>query len=698
MKPTKLTSEEKRVAEWNRRCVAAYAEWKESVADLNEYSAAGYADSPRAIIGCFLESAKAGNALHAEDVWPDVLASDWGENFSFSFDVGFVFISDHRGISYQTIGAGWLCDLFTVRGIGHDPRTGRETLVITSIDSTKRTRTLHIPRGLLAGNDAALASFCADNGFNISGEKKARRIVQSLMMAFRGPRLDIREETGWVPNTASFVMPSGKIIGENRRVIFASEKVGVTNTVSMRGDYDSWKELVEKTVPGNSRLELALCAGLYSPLIPFVGDPRCVIFNIHGETSQGKTTAGYVFGSVWGGDVKRDLRYAHSWHQTTNALNSLAAAYSGIGLSLDELQHCPNPDIAYLFSEGEEKGRLNADSRQKGRRTWSCIAWSTGEKRLDDIVAENIKTRDAGVQSGREARFFDIPVKGTGSIKGIVEDLNKFKTTEALVTEIADGTRNNYGHAGPAFVQSLADFLLDNGEEELKAKVASATAKVLKAFDLEATANPLVKRVARAFAQVGAAGILAAEFEVISNDPEELIDGVVKCFTDWLAGRGSQHFTHGEIKSVAALRDFIQSKKHLFLRPDTRDVDFKGQEIAGYVKKIDGKECYLLTNKSWESVQRIAKATNLASSLEQHGLLVKAPSGRKQVQVRVKNANGTDTNERFYAVSSDIFSVNDLGDVAHDEEALADDGDGDDFAVKTTKTGRTLSVILAPLN
>jgi putative DNA primase/helicase len=569
------------------------------------------------------------------------------------------------------VGGRWACDLFTVFGFGIDPRTGGETLVLKTLDSMGVVRTITLPRGVIAGNDAPFASYCADRGFRVSTEKIARRDLQALLGALKGPRITLTEKTGWVRDTTSFVMPSGKVIGDtSRRVIFTADKSETANAVSMSGDYDTCKRIISKTTSGNSRLELALCAGLCSPLMPYTSDPRCVTFSIYGESSLGKTTSGFVFGSVWG-----DARYARSWKASESALMAHASEHSGLGLSLDEIQHCPTPDVAYTLSEGEEKARLTSDSKQRLRRKWQCLIWSTGEKRLDDIVAENWKTKDSGTQSGREARFFDIPVTASGSIRGIVESLNGFVKSEALVEAVSDLAREHYGHAGPEFVQKIAHFVKEHGKETLKSKVATAANNILEAFNLSDEANPLVKRVAKSFAQVGAAGVIAAEFGVIDNKPDDLVDGVVKCFNDWLAVRGSQFFTQADIKPIVALRDFIQERKHQFLNPDRSD-HYNGQGVVGYSKVIGGRPCYLLTNKSWDAAQKLGKCSDLAKSLDERGLLVKPKDGKRKVQIRVNGGSGGSVQDRFYAVSTDILHVDEFGtlqtDRADDEDAFGD--------------------------
>jgi len=372
---------------------------------------------------------------------------------------------------------------------------------------------------------------------------------------------------------------------------------------------------------------------------------------------------------------------------------ALAGAYSGIGLSLDEIQHCPDPDIAYTFSDGEERGRLSSDAKQKTRRSWQCIAWSTGEKKLEELVGENLKTRAFGVQSGREARFYDIPVSGTGSYKGAVESLNGFDTPEGLINAINRGTRQNYGFAGPEFVEKLIGYAEEHGEAALTSKINLTSDRVLAALDLAPDAHPVVRRVARAFAEVGAAGVLASEFGVIPNNADDLIDGIVKCFTDWLTERGSVQFTQAEIKPIIAIRDFISSNKLKFIDL-SQPPEQKFGEVVGYTKMIDGEACYLFNNTSWEAVRRIGKRSNLAENLKERGLLVTKSGNSLKVQVRFKDLNGSEQRERFYAVSSRILLVDDFGQYVPPDTTDEDDELSNDHYLKAKRAGqRSVQVI-----
>ena len=137
-------------------------------------------------------------------------------------------------------------------------------------------------------------------------------------------------------------MPNGKVIGaeDDMRVFFRPTKSGGA-LIGKAGTSDEWRKSVATLVPGNSRLELALATAFTGPLLRFAPDVQPTIVNLFGETSRGKSVAGFLCGSVWGGDQNRRLKFSQSWEQTHNSLMVTASAHTHMVLVLDEMHMCP---------------------------------------------------------------------------------------------------------------------------------------------------------------------------------------------------------------------------------------------------------------------------------------------------------------------------------------------------------------------
>ena len=552
----------------------------------------------------------------------------------------------------------WLCDLFTVTGTGDDPISGERVLILKSLDASGRVHDLEIPLSVIAKGDTALTSFCVSRGFNVSPQKTSRQALQYILSWLRGPSISISERTGWLRDSLAFVLPCGQVLGAARDTVHFNARRALDSHVGTLGNLETWKSSVASLVPGNSRLELALGAAFVSPMMRFYPQVRPTIINVHGESSRGKSTAGYLFGSVWGGNPETENNFALSWRQTANHLPATFAQYSGIGLALDEMSQCPNPqDIAYVFSEGVEKARLTADIESRHRRKWRCIAWSTGEQRLEELI-EDAARKGTDVQSGREARCIDVPIESPRAIKGVVESLNGFGTPRDLVVAVDTLAKTHYGHAGPLFVSKLIEQIGRVTEDVFKADIAESCEAFIASLKLPEDTDPLVYRVARVFALAAVAGSLAIEFGVVPLDPARLRRGVSECFTNWIATRGSATKTAAQSKGLVALRDFISSNRARFHPLSVTDHPSIG-EIIGYETRIKGETYYLLTAGSWKAVVKNAKRGELGKQLVALGLLYTNEKGH-QTKHRI-GGNSNNVEERFYAISSAISRVADDG-------------------------------------
>ena len=314
-----------------------------------------------------------------------------------------------------------------------------------------------------------------------------------------------------------------------------------------------------------------------------------------------------------GGNSERPaLKFAHPWKQTANNAVALCAAHSGMGLVFDELKLCPNPgEIAYAVSLGEEKGRQNSDLQMREARRWRLIAFSTGEKTLDEAIEEH--ERRESTSSGTGVRCIDIP--GVVSEYGVVETLNGMPKSGDLIHAIDLLTNSHYGHAGPAFVAGLINYVwkLDEDEraaiEKFKSKISNAIKSFIASLELPDDVDPTVLRVARVFGLFAAAGFLACRTDVFPFDRDDVEVGIRKCFHDWLAARGSVTRSTAQRQGILTLRDFLSSNPNSFADLDSiphntlhDDNVNRTKNFAGYRRTIGGRAFYLITSEAWKRI------------------------------------------------------------------------------------------------
>jgi hypothetical protein len=602
-----------------------------------------------------------------------------------------------------------VCDFFTVGGTSGCPRTKEETRTIHFIGRNGRPRTLILRCSDVALGGKMMAAKCASGGFTVATCDAGRRQLQNMLTAIHGPTIRPVTKLGWVSGTNAFALPPDRFIGAAGSDRFALNVDSANGAkVAQSGSFDRWKSWTARFVPGNSRLALALAMSFASPLMRFAPGSRPALLNCFGETSQGKSIAGFVFGSTWGGPGPDDdpLGFSQSWKQTSNSMAGVASAHSGVGVVFDELQLAADPaSLAYDFSQGVEKGRLNADSTQKTPRRWSLYGWSSGERTLTEAV--EARGKDDGVSSGREARCIDLSASREGS-NGIVEQLHGMADSYAFVVNLEALTRADYGHAGPAFIEAIQAYVAEFGERALIDKVQTMRAEFRERLSLPRNANNLVSRGADNFSMWCAAGELAAEFGAIDVSVADIRAGVEQCLADWLKARGSVTKTSAQRAGLTKLHSDVVSDISTAVRvrdQSDKDMDEKvvvlpGEGVSDYVSrkglyvgKFRKTDVIFLTEAYVSASTGKAKRADVMKQLDAADLLVRDKT-RLTVRVYVPTPAGQ-VRVPLYAVKQAFLSLGADGKLADDKVAPGEkDRWGDVASVNHDEAPERVSVKL----
>ena len=119
-----------------------------------------------------------------------------------------------------------------------------------------------------------------------------------------------------------------------------------------------WQEGVARYAVMNSRFALFLSAFAGS-LLEVIAEPSGG-FHLHGKAESGKSTAGFVAGSV-AGKGSRDGN-VHQWRITGNGLEGIARLYNDGCLVMDEISQSNSQeagDSIYMFADGQGKQRAD---------------------------------------------------------------------------------------------------------------------------------------------------------------------------------------------------------------------------------------------------------------------------------------------------------------------------------------------------
>lgn len=628
--------------------------------------APGFQPTVEAMEAVFVERAgdDAESSMGTEKFFGDALTDKLSADFLFC-------MIDGRGQVISTFESAqsisdrgyYVCPLFTVVGDALDPNTGHECLAIQFRDRYKRRCDLLIPRALIAEGGTKLAAFLAANSFDVPTGKKLRERVQTLLHMLHGPRVVIARRTGWHGDV--FVLPK-RIIGDPGTARIVTD---LSDSLKMgtRGTDAGWQSGVAGRCQNNSRLLLSLSLPFASSLLRFAPSITPTMVHFFGPSSIGKSTAGLVAGSVWGGSEDNGLGYSESWNGTLNAQMAKAALRSHTLLVLDEMRAGENvAKMAYAVSSGQSRGRLDKSANLRSEEKFSVFSLSTGEVTFEEM--ERLGNQRAQTFDGAEMRLPSIPADA-GVGLGIFEDVHGAEKGRKVVgngaaefaNRIQEAARENYGWAGPLFVERLLDHMSSMDDDRgFPSRLGSSIDRFVASLQLDAAADDAVKRLARTFGLIAAAGELASDFEVVPIPADEMAAGVRKCFNDWLASRGGAR-SKTAATALVALRDCISKNMGKFVLV----ADAAGTQpgtVYGY--RQPGNErtrgIFYVLPGAWKEILATAPRAKLGEELDKLGLLIRqksATGNTDQVVKQFKNAPGV----RAYAVSERILEVGDDG-------------------------------------
>ena len=247
------------------------------------------------------------------------------------------------------------------------------------------------------------------------------------------------------------VLPDGTISADGSEDVVYQPINDTSHNWTTSGTHEEWREHVGMLASGNTRLVLAISAGFTGSLLQLVGAESGGL-HLYGSSSEGKTTALIIGGSVCGGGGK--LGFAQSWRSTGNALEAIAEAHNDGTLFLDELAQVDAreaAEIAYLLSNGEGKARMNRSAGTRTRMRWRIMFVSSGEMTL----AEHAASAGVRTRGGAEVRLLNIRADA-GKGFGLFEELHGSKSADVFANRLQEAARRYFGAPLRAFIARTA--------------------------------------------------------------------------------------------------------------------------------------------------------------------------------------------------------------------------------------------------
>ncbi len=512
---------------------------------------------------------------YAADRLKEIAPSDGGAGPRF-LSYGY-YVSGENGVGYQDgkKDAIPLCGPVEVLALSRDARGEDAGVLLRWVDLDGRTHDFVVANRDLVKDPTEVAATLSSMGLRIgcvSGKTDHANLARYFLQAKVHGRVRTVAATGWngIDDARAFVLPDHAYGGKDE--VFRLRNSPDQNPYRTQGTVAEWRREVGQLCIGNARLLLAVSAAFSAPLLDFVGLTGIGVHFV-GPSQRGKTSAARVAASVCG-----DKNYLHSWRGTDNSFESRAVNHCDAAFILDEIGVASDRavgDIIYAVVNGHGKGRSNRDGSHKKEATWRVALISTGEKTLEQKMAEAGKKPAAG----QEVRLLNLEIDPNSTL-GIFGHIHGMASAREFSDRLKAATESFYGTPFRAFIAALVHTIKDDPEF-----VRRRYAMMRDAFLKNAVpdgASPQVESAAKVFALIAAAGEIATDFGITGWEPRHAAFAADVCFRAWLANRGGIEDLEVE-RGIAQVRAFIEANGNS--RFDTIQRDTKGKESIDQKQK-----------------------------------------------------------------------------------------------------------------
>lgn len=287
--------------------------------------------------------------------------------------------------------------------------------------------------------------------------EKGSKILTKWAMSVQ-PRYEIHQmpHPGWWDHV--FITPLGEAINSGRVecLLNAKHKIDVQ---SRGGDLEGWKDAIKLACEHDQcdHFQVGIISGFLGPIINLCGFDSTVIF-YNGTTSKGKSTCQMLGTSAWSTPETNKGLFT-TINGTENASEWVISLGNGSFVGLDEMgvkdAKMDVQKLIFMIAGGKGKSRMTATGAARDSYTWKTLVTMSGEV---DLFHEIEK-------SGNDP-------KGGISVRCLPISVDDVPNLDAKrVAKFYDGILQNYGHAGPAFVEGLIEAGYHENPEAIKADI-----------------------------------------------------------------------------------------------------------------------------------------------------------------------------------------------------------------------------------
>lgn len=347
----------------------------------------------------------------------------------------------------------------------------------------------------------------------------------------------------------------------SQSIAFHGADVGdeqVASAFQDHGTFEAWKTSMQSVVP-YPRALIALYGALTAPYLALVGAPNFII-DWAFATSTGKTTALRLAAACWGNPDERDISSVlGTWDVTRTWIERMSGVLNGLPLILDDTKRARHPKLVgqtlYDVASGRGRGRGTPRGMQRAG-SWTTVLLSTGESPAVQF------TQDGGTRA-RTITLWGGPF-GRPS-----------QETARVVTQLDTALRNNYGHAGPRFVQWLLDHSADwDAWRALYSALVST-------YQGRAADNSVAVRFASYFAVMDLVAQLAHQALDLPWDPTAIIESA------WTAAVDESEEADRAVQALATVVTWAELNATTFWGRHYGDYDVAHTPPGGWSGKWD---------------------------------------------------------------------------------------------------------------
>jgi hypothetical protein len=319
--------------------------------------------------------------------------------------------------------------------IGHTSDFEGERTFVASQKELMSTETF---RGVMNSNDVLVMP---------STQKDLMEYIAAWITKLKpeGPPIQVKSQFGWTEGLKSFVIGDKEIFANRVENSPAGSRTAqYMHMFKKKGTLEKWKELAQfYGQEGFEQHQYMFGLSFGSPLMEFISGISGCIYNLNSpETGVGKTTGMWGGASVWGSHKKLVL----IGKDTPNSAWNRAEVIKNLPLYIDEVSNYkpqPASDFCYAISDGVQKNRMSGKGENAERyrgEPWALNCGTSGNSSLTEVAGE-YRSSPKG-ETGRVVSH-----SATKLLRGASDTLR--------ANDLNDQLDENYGHAGPLFIQHI---------------------------------------------------------------------------------------------------------------------------------------------------------------------------------------------------------------------------------------------------